>query len=59
MSEKILELKGLTKNFGGVVALNEVNLHVNKQEILALIGPLGGTNGGPTPCGKKVAITPA
>ena len=41
MSEKILELKGLTKNFGGVVALNEVNLHVNKQEILALIGPNG------------------
>ena len=41
MSEKILELKGLTKNFGGVTALNEVNLHVNKQEILALIGPNG------------------
>ena len=37
MSEKILELKGLTKNFGGVTALNEVNLHVNKQEILCLL----------------------
>jgi branched-chain amino acid transport system ATP-binding protein len=41
MSEKLLELKGLTKNFGGVTALNAVDLHVNKQEILALIGPNG------------------
>lgn len=41
MAEKLLELRGLTKNFGGVTALNSVDLHVNKQEILALIGPNG------------------
>jgi branched-chain amino acid transport system ATP-binding protein len=38
---KVLELKGVTMQFGGVTALNDVNLHVNEGEILALIGPNG------------------
>ena len=37
----ILELKDLTMQFGGVKALNQVNLSVKKGEILALIGPNG------------------
>jgi len=37
----VLELKNLTIKFGGVTALNEVNLVVKKGEILALIGPNG------------------
>jgi len=41
MSENVLELKNLTIKFGGVTALNEVNLVVKKGEILALIGPNG------------------
>jgi branched-chain amino acid transport system ATP-binding protein len=41
MSEYLLELKNLTMKFGGVTALNEVNLHVSKGEIAALIGPNG------------------
>jgi len=41
MSEILLELKNITMKFGGVTALNEVNLHVNKGEIAALIGPNG------------------
>jgi branched-chain amino acid transport system ATP-binding protein len=41
MSEKLLELKNTTIKFGGIVALNEVNFHVNKGEICALIGPNG------------------
>jgi branched-chain amino acid transport system ATP-binding protein len=41
MSENLLELKNLTMKFGGVTALNEVNLHVAKGEIAALIGPNG------------------
>jgi branched-chain amino acid transport system ATP-binding protein len=41
MSEKLLELKNTTIKFGGITALNEVNLHVNKGEICALIGPNG------------------
>lgn len=39
--KKILELKNVTMQFGGVTALNDVNLHVNEGEILALIGPNG------------------
>ena len=41
MSEKILELKNLTMRFGGVTALDNVNLEVFKGEICALIGPNG------------------
>ena len=40
MSENVLELKNITIKFGGVTALNEVNLVVKKGEILALIGPM-------------------
>lgn len=38
---EILEVKNLTKRFGGLVALNNVNLAVKKGEILGLIGPNG------------------
>ncbi len=41
MSENVLELKNITMKFGGVTALNDVNLVVKKGEILALIGPNG------------------
>ena len=41
MAERILELKNLTMQFGGVNALDNVNFHVNRGEICALIGPNG------------------
>jgi branched-chain amino acid transport system ATP-binding protein len=37
----ILETKELTKRFGGLVAVNQVSLHLNEGEILGLIGPNG------------------
>jgi branched-chain amino acid transport system ATP-binding protein len=37
----LLELKGLTKRFGGVAALNGVTISVTKGEILGIIGPNG------------------
>jgi branched-chain amino acid transport system ATP-binding protein len=37
----ILQLEKATIKFGGLVAVNDVNLQVNKGEILALIGPNG------------------
>src|ERR1700731_3241491 len=37
----ILELKGLTKRFGGLVAVNSVDLTVEQGEIFARIGPNG------------------
>ena len=41
MSKKLLEVKDILVNFGGVTALNNVNLHVSEGEIAALIGPNG------------------
>jgi branched-chain amino acid transport system ATP-binding protein len=38
---RLLEAKGLTKYFGGLTALEEVNFHVDTGEIVALIGPNG------------------
>lgn len=37
----ILELKNITKNFGGVTAISDTSLHINKNEIYGLIGPNG------------------
>lgn len=41
MPERVLELKGISKQFGGVVAVNQLSLHVDQGEIIALIGPNG------------------
>jgi branched-chain amino acid transport system ATP-binding protein len=41
MSETILSLQNVTMKFGGVTALNELNLEVKRGEILAIIGPNG------------------
>ncbi len=38
---KIIEAKGITKRFGGVVAVNAVDLSVEKGQIVGLIGPNG------------------
>jgi branched-chain amino acid transport system ATP-binding protein len=37
----MLEVKQITRRFGGLVAVNEVNFRVNNQEIFGLIGPNG------------------
>jgi branched-chain amino acid transport system ATP-binding protein len=37
----ILEIRGLVKHFGGLAAINGVELDVNQGEILGLIGPNG------------------
>jgi branched-chain amino acid transport system ATP-binding protein len=37
----LLEVKGLTKHFGGLIAVNELDLCVEKGEIVGLIGPNG------------------
>jgi branched-chain amino acid transport system ATP-binding protein len=37
----ILETRGLTARFGGVVAVNQVNLKINAGELHCLIGPNG------------------
>ncbi len=37
----LLETKGLTKNFGGLAAVSQLDTHVNQGEIVGLIGPNG------------------
>jgi len=37
----ILRVEGLSKAFGGVVAVNKVSFHVKKGELLGIIGPNG------------------
>jgi branched-chain amino acid transport system ATP-binding protein len=37
----ILEIKGVTKRFGGLTAVNNVSFDVNEREILSVIGPNG------------------
>ncbi len=37
----LLKTKALTKNFGGLTALNKVDFHVEDGEIVAIIGPNG------------------
>ncbi|MBB5225670.1 ABC transporter ATP-binding protein [Treponema ruminis] len=41
MAEHVLEMKNVTMQFGGVVAVNDLSLEVNKGEIVSLIGPNG------------------
>ncbi len=41
MSEAILEVKGLTKEFPGVKALQGVDLEVLEGEVHCLLGPNG------------------
>ncbi|MGM0125038.1 branched-chain amino acid transport system ATP-binding protein [Enterococcus sp. AZ194] len=37
----LLDVKNLTKNFGGLAAVSNVNLHLESNELIGLIGPNG------------------
>lgn len=41
MSDRLLDLSAVTIRFGGLTAVNGLNLHVDEGEIFALIGPNG------------------
>ncbi|MDR2050440.1 MAG: spermidine/putrescine ABC transporter ATP-binding protein PotA [Deltaproteobacteria bacterium] len=44
----ILEMRGVSKNYGSTIALHDVNLHVANGEFLTLLGPSG--------CGKTTIL---
>ena len=48
MSENLLEIRNLTKNFGSVTALNNISLDIKTNEMFALLGPSG--------CGKTTVL---
>ena len=37
----VLSTEGVTRRFGGLTAVNNVNFQVNREEIRAIIGPNG------------------
>lgn len=39
MSQLLLDVKGLTMQFGGLVAVNKVNLSVKNRQIVSVIAP--------------------
>ncbi len=41
MAPSFLEIKGLTKNFGGLRAVNDIGFSMERDQILGLIGPNG------------------
>lgn len=47
-SQPMLEIRQVSKIFGGLVAFKEVNLNINKGEIFALLGGSG--------CGKTTFL---
>jgi branched-chain amino acid transport system ATP-binding protein len=41
MAERLLELEGVTKRFGGLTVIDGLDLHVDEHEIVSVIGPNG------------------
>lgn len=48
MAESFLELRKVSKNFGGLCAVNEVSLDVSRKSMVGLVGPNG--------CGKTTLL---
>ena len=40
-NEKIVEVKNLKKQYGDNIILKDINLYINRGEVVSLIGPSG------------------
>jgi ABC-2 type transport system ATP-binding protein len=40
-SERVIEIQGLVKSYGDVVAVRDIDLHLDRGEVFALLGPNG------------------
>ena len=41
MADALLELRNVSKSFGGLTVINELDMHVDEREIVSVIGPNG------------------
>ena len=41
MAEPLLKITNLGKNFGGLIATNDISLTMDRREVIGLIGPNG------------------
>ena len=41
MPERLLDLRGISKSFGGLACITDLDLHVDQNEIVSVIGPNG------------------
>ena len=41
MSQPFLDVRGISKSFGGLIAVNDINFRMSRDEIIGLIGPNG------------------
>ena len=48
MGKKLIELKGIRKEYGNMVAIENLNLYINENEFVTLVGPSG--------CGKTTTL---
>ena len=48
MKKKIIDIRGVSKSFGGKAVLKDINLFINQGEFLTLLGPSG--------CGKTTLL---
>ena len=48
MAKKIIDIRGVSKTFGGKTVLKDINLFINQGEFLTLLGPSG--------CGKTTLL---